>query len=401
METIHLSLSPDYVSTWKTWEAVREILQNAIDTKDYEITTDKENNYLSITSNGGVLEKSTLLLGNSSKRNDENTIGTYGEGFKLAILVLLREGKKVVIKNGADIWHASFEDHPALKTRCLAITIEENVIEYSDKVVFEINGIGASEFDEIDYKTLPKDHINEAIGTYKGSYFWPKYNQKAKLYVGGLFVCELEEGYELNYNFAPNILTLDRDRNRISSFDLSYEATLLISKSGEVELLAELADNGAKDVSDYVNVTNPGHYYGHNVEIAEKIKDSASAQFLKSHGENAYPINLSWDDKKKRVQTVKAMDSGLVPVAITDGYYKMLSDEVREKSLDKYSEFNLSAEVRQFYEENKNQLRGKPRKKLEKIIEMIDLYEGAKPLPKTTSSAVVKDYDSFGDDLPF
>lgn len=400
MEPIYLSLSPDYVSKWGVWEAVRELLQNAIDTKDYQINADRDNFKLSIVSKGGLLEKSTLLLGNSSKRNDNSTIGTYGEGFKLALLVLLREGKKVHLKNGADIWHASFTQHPILDSKCLTINIEENVIENNDDtVIFEIEGIGASEFEDIESKVLDKDFSKNALGEYKGSYYWDKLrSEKAKLYVGGLFVCELEDGYELSYNFAPNVLHLDRDRQQVSSFDLSWEATLLISKSDNPELLAELADMGAKDVSDYVDVSSNGYS---STSVSDKIKEASSRQFVKTHGEKAYPINSSWEEKKKRIQSVKAIDAGMIPVTISNGYYKMIDKSITEKDVSNYSEFNLSSAIRDFYAENKNQLRGKPRKKLEEILEILDLYEGNRALPEEKARLVVKDDEVIDNDIPF
>lgn len=400
MEPIYLSLSPDYVSKWGVWEAVRELLQNAIDTKDYQINADRDNFKLSIVSKGGLLEKSTLLLGNSSKRNDNSTIGTYGEGFKLALLVLLREGKKVHLKNGSDIWHASFNQHPILDSKCLTINIEENVVENNDDaVIFEIEGIGASEFEDIESKVLDKNFSKNALGEYKGSYYWDKNRyENAKLYVGGLFVCDLEDGYELSYNFAPNVLHLDRDRQQVSSFDLSWEATLLISKSDNPELLAELADMGAKDVSDYVDVSSSGYS---SSGVSDKIKEASSRQFIKTHGDKAYPINSSWEEKQKRIQSVKAIDAGLIPVTISNGYYKMIDKSITEKDISSYSEFNLSSAIRDFYAENKNQLRGKPRKRLEEILEILDLYEGNRALPEEKARLIVKDNDVIDNDIPF
>lgn len=405
MSLIHLTLSPEYVSQWGTWEAAREILQNAIDTKDYDINSTKhENAYnVSIVSRGGVLEKRTLLLGETSKRNDSSSIGTYGEGFKLAMLVLLRQGKEVFIKNGKDLWTPSFAIHPILETECLTIEITENQYpENQDNVEFVIKGLSADEIKEIESKTLEKDFEkyisrNDDSGTYKGSSYWR--DDSPKLFVGGLYVCDLEEGYELSYNFTPDLLELDRDRHSVSTFYVSLEATKLIAYSNNTQLLADLANNDAKDVSDYVNMTSSGSYYGYSgqsIVIQDKVKEDASKKFLKVHGENAYPIDSNWDQKKIKVSTKLAIDAGLTPVCLKHGYYHMLSKDVTEKKLGGYKEFNLSSALRDFYEEHKGQLRGKPKRALEELIDTMNLYDGNYPMPEELKNQLIID-----DDIPF
>jgi len=413
MGTIHLTLSPEYVVTWGTWQAVREILQNAIDTKDYKVKTKQQDQTfdLSVLSKGGVLEKRTLLLGETSKKNDSSSIGMYGEGFKLAMLVLLREGKEVFIKNGKDLWTPSFEIHPILETKCLTIEIQENHFpENEASVEFVVNGLSLQEIKEIESKTLEQgfekylgnSFEDDTYGTYKGSSYWR--DDKPKLFVGGLFVCELEEGFELSYNFLPDILTLDRDRNSAEGFFVSYEATKLIAYSGNTKLLAELANDGAKDVSDYADMTSSGGYHGYSgssgsssLVLQKKLKEDASNKFLKVYGENAYPIDSRWDAKKIKVCTKRAIDAGLTPVSLKHGYYNMLSKEVTEKELGSYQEFNLSSALRTYYEENKNQLRGKPKKALEDLIDTMNLYDGNIPMPESLKEKLIVD----DDDIPF
>lgn len=98
-----LSLSRDYVSNWGTQEAIRELLQNAIDSNSngHEMYIDYNSNkeLLTIGNKYTSIGSEELILGNSSKRNDSSQIGCYGEGFKLALLVLLRNGYKVWINN--------------------------------------------------------------------------------------------------------------------------------------------------------------------------------------------------------------------------------------------------------------------------------------------------------------
>lgn len=109
MKTIELSLSPKYVSGWGVEEAVREILQNAIDQKadGAEVSVSYDRETLSILADGARLKTSTLLLGESGK-DDERYIGKYGEGYKLALLVLTRERKPVKVVTDAETWTPEF-----------------------------------------------------------------------------------------------------------------------------------------------------------------------------------------------------------------------------------------------------------------------------------------------------
>jgi hypothetical protein len=79
MKTIESSLSPKYVSGWGVEEAVREILQNAIDQKadGAEVSVSYDRETLSILTDGARLKTSTLLLGESGK-DDERYIEQFG-----------------------------------------------------------------------------------------------------------------------------------------------------------------------------------------------------------------------------------------------------------------------------------------------------------------------------------
>ncbi|MCK9576725.1 MAG: hypothetical protein M0R51_12450, partial [Clostridia bacterium] len=64
-----LSVSSNYVHTWGVEEAVREIMQNAIDsqTDGHKLNVAYSNGILTISNIGCDLDISTLVLGNSGK----------------------------------------------------------------------------------------------------------------------------------------------------------------------------------------------------------------------------------------------------------------------------------------------------------------------------------------------
>ncbi len=242
-----LSLSPEYVLNWGFWEACRELLQNSIDQCRVKpickqvFQHDASSNTLTIGTTNCKLEPRTLLLGMSSKRSDDNLIGQFGEGYKLALLVLTRLQYEVVIYNGDTIWLPSFEYSELYDEHLLVIEVVVNPSP-SDGVSFQIRDVGSDEFDSLTEKYLIGEPTNK---------IYDEDFMKGRVFVSGLFVCDVE-GLEYGYNFAPGRIRLDRDRGMASSFEVTYEASRLWERSGRNE---QLYDNLRADMLDTRHVT--------------------------------------------------------------------------------------------------------------------------------------------------
>ena len=78
-----ITISPNYVSNWGVKEAIREILQNAIDAEtngyEKEINYDEASQTLDVCSKNIELSAKDLILGCSSKTDQDDMIGKYGE----------------------------------------------------------------------------------------------------------------------------------------------------------------------------------------------------------------------------------------------------------------------------------------------------------------------------------
>jgi len=383
-EIIHLPISSNYVNHWGFWEAIREILQNAIDTKNYNVSRMEPSGILKIKSLAGAMNLSTLMLGESSKRDDEESIGKYGEGYKLALLVLCREGYDVLIKNGFDCWRVSIENHPQLNVECLTINVFRDVyIDEGDEneVSFIINGLGSDQFQLIDENYIDKDMNNFAVEAENdGSYCfeYSQYDEPKKVFVGGLFVCDLPESddYHYSYNFAPNILELDRDRKSVDSFYLQYEATKLLSSAGEFELLASMANSGATDVSDYYKISPTGGSYcaGGETETTneDQVQKFALEGFIKNHGEKAYPLLSNMDSDRTKAITEQCIELGLTPVTVTKALYDMLPKELKKISPVDVKD-PISKVLEDFIASNKKHMRSKATKNLLDIIKSLKM----------------------------
>lgn len=94
-----LTLTPNYVSDWTFNDALRELIQNGTDQEvldkenKFQIIYNEKEKTLRLVNQKSVLKINTLLLGRSSKANNEDTVGQFGEGYKIAALVLNRLGR--------------------------------------------------------------------------------------------------------------------------------------------------------------------------------------------------------------------------------------------------------------------------------------------------------------------
>lgn len=242
-----LSLSPDYVLSWGFWEAVRELLQNSIDksTQDSKCKQvfqyDDASETLTIGTTNSRLDTRTLLLGASTKRDDNKTIGQFGEGYKLALLVLTRLSYEVVVYNGDMIWKPRFEFDDRYEEHVLTIEVSTNPSPCNG-VSFQIRDVSAEDFGRINENYLAGMAVNEIFDE---DYL------RGRVFINGLFVCKID-GLEYGYNFTPDRIRLDRDRGMASTFEVSYEASRLWEHHGDD---AKLYDNLKAGILDTQHVT--------------------------------------------------------------------------------------------------------------------------------------------------
>ena len=221
MKTYELPMSRDYVRHWGLMEAVRELLQNALDS-DSPFEYAFENDSLTITSRFSTLDARTLVLGATSKAGDDDKIGSFGEGYKIALLVLARLGKTVFVQNGSNMWRPCFRNSEQYGAEVFCIE-EEPITEalYTGPgLEFMIADLSEAEQEAIRSSCLfMQPPMDDVIGAAQGSIL-P--SRPGKLYVGGLFVCDTP--LKFGYDVAPQHLRLERDRKTVDGFDLKWLA---------------------------------------------------------------------------------------------------------------------------------------------------------------------------------
>lgn len=241
-KTYELPLSKEYVRHWGMAEAVRELIQNALDSEspfEYEFTLDK----LYIISRFASLTPKTLLLGSTSKSDNKDAIGSFGEGYKIALLVLTREGYPVKIHNGERTWVPGFVHSKKFDAEMLCID-DLPAVRKREGLVFEVQGLGASDIDAIKASCL---HMQDSIGavttTSKGMILR---EQPGKLYVGGLYICDTKLAF--GYDIKPEHIRLERDRQTVSTFDLQWLTKEMWFETERWDEIAELLEAKAPDL---------------------------------------------------------------------------------------------------------------------------------------------------------
>ena len=242
-----LSLTKEYVRHWGVIEATRELIQNAIDSESpfvYEFSeTEDGSKTLLLMSEMTTLHPQSLLLGSTSKDGNKNAIGSFGEGYKIAMLVLLRESVSVEIFNGDKLWSPSFEYNKHFGEELLVV--QESQLNFRNKgLTFKLSGLSDEDVGGIiDSCLLMQNNIGEIKSTKYGDILL---GRKGKLYVGNLFICETDKEY--GYNIKPEYVKLERDRQTVDDWDLSIITKNMWFETGEFEKIACMIKNEVEDV---------------------------------------------------------------------------------------------------------------------------------------------------------
>jgi len=208
-------ITSDYCSNWTISDAIRELISNALDTES-KVTTNQENNLITITDRGLGIAKNGFLF--SSSQKDSTKIGAFGEGLKLAMLVLARNRRMPEINTQGNLYKASIKRDVEFNAEVLVIKIEPS----KKKMGTEITFIGsAAELENAKAKFLKFNHsqmISPQI-----------YNPGNSIYVNGVHISKVESLYSYDLKNEKDLLS--RDRKNLNMSIVSKQVAELISKT--------------------------------------------------------------------------------------------------------------------------------------------------------------------------
>ena len=289
MAKIPLAIDKNYCASWKVFEGIRELLQNAKDADEdghhMDISHFPRTGRLEITTRNIYVDPSKLLILGKSDKTPGMKRGQFGEGFVLGVLALMRQGFDVKFQNGDMSWSVSFEHpdvgHPFEGNELL--TFKSRKVTPTPDFTVEIDGITTEIWAALQKLFLfleppkGKDVLEMTEGTLLMA---PEH--KGKVFSRGIFVHAFEDlacGYDMNN------LQLDRDRRMIDTWDLHWKLGHLWQEAcrNKPELAAPRVYDMAK--ADAAEVRQM-HYHA-DAKLLKSVRD----RFDEEHGPDAAPVS--------------------------------------------------------------------------------------------------------------
>lgn len=345
-QKFELTLTSDYAAQWGVQDALREIIQNGIDQESQiennplDITYDGKD-ILTVSNKNSILLKETLLLGYSTKQDDDSTIGKFGEGYKIALLVLTRLNKKVTIFNYGkkEIWTSRFVKSKRYNgQKVLTITVDTEPIWKSvpnNNLTFKIEGINNSEYQELISRALllQTAYKRNLIDDEQGQILLDE-KFKGRIYVNGLYINTIDS-LMYGYNIKPKYINIGRDRDLVSDYDIQQVTSSIWRKQTDNHRLYKMLKAQSPDVS-YITSNdwrNSREFFRNMEEISQEL-----LQDIHETNENLIPVKT-----QKEADLVKAQYTDAKPLMVNSTIYNILNETDKiEEIKNKHSLADLS-----------------------------------------------------------
>lgn len=297
-DRIELTIDATYLSGnggWDVAAGIREIVQNARDAQlehEAQMTVTHEAETLRIRNDGVTIPREAMLIGCTSKRDRDDLAGQYGEGLKLGVLVLLRAGHRVVIRNGGETWTPAIERSRMFDRDVLVFNITRGGKD-RNRVQVEVSGVSKEAWASLRDRFLflysrPFDKVETSHGLLLTG---PRF--RGQVFVKGILV---QQDPKLKYGYDLHNVKLDRDRRLIADWDLT-DVTLgvwseaLTKRPDLAPKFFRMCERGeAKEVQ---GLSEYSEY-----RLSQPIVEQAAAYFLEKHGSEAVPVESAAEVKE-------------------------------------------------------------------------------------------------------
>jgi len=373
-ECYELTLTQNYVSDWTFCDAIRELIQNGTDqeildnSNDFSINYDYKNEILRFTNSKSKLSINTLLLGKSSKSDNDDTVGQFGEGYKIAALVLNRLGKTFTVYNNEknEVWKSSFKNSEKWREKILSFYIEKSPTK--DKgLVIEIGNVSSRENNDLYDVWLGFYDFDESerIETTYGDILLSE-DFKDRIFVNGLSINCTEE-MKYGYNFKPKYIKLERDRKTCDSWQARDTTSLMIAEAMvrgkmEIETVKRMVESNVNDVYNM-------DFNGYENNVVE-VKNMLISEFDKQNP-TLYSIPVQ---SQEDINKVKAYGGN--PVVVPSKVASLLKRETEKRinelvSLPVEKTLSLREKFQRWYDIYANKLDTTPKSELSGLINEI------------------------------
>lgn len=288
---IELSIKASYFPEWGLWEGLREILSNGRDAETelqapLSVKLRREAEILVVENEGAVLPHEALLLGHTTKRENSNLIGRFGEGLKGGVLALVRAGHDVKIRSGSEVWIPSIRQSEKFKADVLTFDIQKGRKD-EKRVAVEIGGITQDIWASMQDRFLfLKGQLNDTnhVGCYSGNLLLGDV-LKGKVFVKGIFV---NNDPKLSYGYDFKEAELDRDRKMLSKWDMNYKTQSIWREAlgRRPDLISDFGKLLESQASDVEGVDEWNAQY-----LPEAARKELVRVFQERHGVDALPVS--------------------------------------------------------------------------------------------------------------
>ncbi len=299
-----LSLTENYVSDWTFDDAIRELIQNGTDQEildsenEFSLEYDRCEKILRLKNSKSKLKINTLLLGRSTKSKNEDTVGQFGEGYKIAALVLNRLGKTFTIYNNEkkEVWTSRFKNSEKWKEKILSFYISHRETEETGLCI-EVGNVSLDEYNNLaDVWIGMCDFDYEKVETQYGEILTDE-EFAGQVFVNGLFV-DCNSDLQYGYNFKPKYIKLERDRKTCDSWNVEDITSKMIAEgmvSGgiPIEIVRQMVESNRDDVYHLEFNT----YIGDVKKVQEMLVESFDEQ-----NPQPYSIPVSSQEEIKKVK---------------------------------------------------------------------------------------------------
>ncbi len=323
-----LTLTPNYVSEWTFNDAIRELIQNGTDQEvldnenHFSIEYDRERQVLQLKNSKSALKINTLLLGRSSKSGNEDTVGQFGEGYKIAALVLNRIGKTFTVLNNEknEIWESRFKNSEKWLEKILAFYISKRETEDMGLCI-EVGNVSWSEYNNLSDVWIGMcDFDYEKVETQYGEILTDE-EFAGQVFVNGLFV-DCNSDLQYGYNFKPKYINLERDRKTCDTWNVEDVTSKMIAEGMvnggiPIEIVRKMVESNKDDVYHLEFNT----YLGDVKKVQEMLVESFDEQ-----NPQPYSIPVSSQDEIKKVKAY-----GGNPVVVPTNVATLLKNETAKR----------------------------------------------------------------------
>lgn len=246
IEKIQTGLTANYVNYFSTVQSLKEAMQNIAygsikSGKPAKLYFDTKEQMWAIKDKYVGFEKKHLYIGESEQRNDEDGLGNFGEGWKIFLLDMARNGIRHHVSTVGFTFWGDMEATPH-GTEVLVIKIKENDQESGTRVYADVD-------EELWRRATKSFAVLQGIDPAIIKENTIIHDRKSELWVNGVRIENEENTNPLNLHYSYNLAQrhlINRDRSHVNT-ELAYQEIKKI-----VFHMAE------EDVKEYVSMALEG-----------------------------------------------------------------------------------------------------------------------------------------------